>query len=216
MITSIATNMLWTQGQEIIGFVLLIAVIGIWWRPAWYAALALFLFSFYFFRNPERICRQALQDNTVLVSPSDGQVVDIQYDTDNSIEGYAQKVAIFLSPLDVHVNWIPIDGTIAHVAYHPGTFTFAFLPKSSILNERNDIIIRRPNDQTFVVRQIAGTIARRLCCWVHTGDTVTTGQRYGMIKFGSRVELLLPANVTLAVGLGQKVVGGQTVLGHWN
>lgn len=162
------------------------------------------------------MCPEALHDDAVLICPADGQVVDIQYDAHNGIDGYAQKVSIFLSPIDVHVQWVPIAGTIERIAHKPGTYSFAFLPKSSEFNERNDVVVRARNGQSIMVRQIAGTIARRICCWVEEGQQVAAGQKYGMIRFGSRVDLLLPENVHVAVGIGQQVLGGHTVLGRWN
>lgn len=217
MLTQITTNLLWSEGIYIVYAILGAGFIGFFFfRPLLYLALCFFAFSFYFFRNPERTCPQAQQDSSVLICPADGTVVDIQYSKTNSLEGYAQKVSIFLSPIDVHVNWVPMNGRLQAVTYKPGTFTMAFLPKSSELNERNDIIITQDGTKKILVRQIAGTVARRICCWVHQGEILHAGQKFGMIRFGSRVDILLPENVTLAVGVGQKVVGGQTVLGRWH
>jgi len=216
MMTWLYSNLLWTEGIQI---VVVLAALGIGaffvYKPLIYVVVALFLFSLYFFRNPERECPQAQSDDALLICPADGKVVDVQYDPDNGIEGYARKVSIFLSPLDVHVNWTPVAGVVQEVIYKPGTFTMAFLPKSSLLNERNDICIRAHNGRTLVVRQIAGTVARRICCWVQKDATLTTGQKIGMIRFGSRVDVLLPAQVELYVGVGQRVFGGQTILGRW-
>jgi len=161
------------------------------------------------------VCKAALDDMTVLVCPSDGKVVDIAYDKNNGLQGYAQRVSIFLSPFDVHVNWIPMSGVIKEVKYSPGEFNFAFLPKSSELNERNDLLITDKNDRTILVRQIAGTVARRICCWVTQGESVRACQKYGMIRFGSRVDVFLPSDVSLHVGVGQRVYGGRTILGRW-
>lgn len=217
MLSLLTSNLLWTEGLYIVLVLGATAILGvIVWRPLAYVSLFLFLFSFYFFRNPARMCPEALHDDTVLICPADGQVVDVQYDPHNGIEGYAQKVSIFLSPIDVHVQWLPVAGTIERIVYKPGTFSFAFLPKSSELNERNDVFIRAHNGQSMVVRQIAGSMARRIRCWVHEGQQVAAGQKYGMIRFGSRVDMLLPENVHVSVGIGQQVLGGQTVLGRWN
>lgn len=216
MFEFITKNLLWTQGFYIVSVLLIIAALGFFlFRPLLYFAVALLIFSFYFFRNPDRVCLEALTDDTVLVCPADGKIVDIQYDSDNGFEGYAQKVSIFLSPFDVHVNWIPCDGTIEDVVYRPGTFALAFLPKSSELNERNDLRIGIKNDKIIVVRQIAGMVARRICCWVNAGQQVKSGEKYGMIRFGSRVDILMPKNIELSVATGQRVYGGQTVLGRW-
>ncbi|MCX5922060.1 MAG: phosphatidylserine decarboxylase [Candidatus Dependentiae bacterium] len=216
MLTFITSNLLWTQGFYIAAVLIVCTVLGYFlFRPLLYVSLGLFLFSFYFFRNPERECLEAKRDASVLICPSDGVVVDVQFDKDNKLEGYAQKVSIFLSPIDVHVNWTPMAGTIQDIIYKTGTFSMAFLPKSSEFNERNDIVIADEQGKTILVRQIAGTVARRICCWVPKGQSVPAGYKYGMIRFGSRVDILMPAEVILAVGVGQRVVGGQTVLGRW-
>lgn len=215
MISFFTSNLLWSEGFYILVWLIIASLMSfIFYRPLFYAGLLFIVFSLYFFRNPERRCIAALSDASVLVCPADGTVVDIQYNAANNLDGYAQKVSIFLSPFDVHVNWTPMAGVIQDVVYRPGTFSMAFLPKSSELNERNDIIIR-DNGKKITVRQIAGTIARRICCWVIPGQDVPLGYKYGMIRFGSRVDILLPDNVTLAVGVGQKVCGGHTVLGRW-
>lgn len=216
MIDFITSNLLWTQGRFILFAIAVVAGISyIYWRPFLYVTLAFFVFSFYFFRNPTRECVAYKMDPIVLICPADGKVVDIVYDQENGLQGYAQKVSIFLSPLDVHVNWLPTDGTIEQITYTPGKFIMAFLPKSSELNEHNDVIIRHANGNTIKVRQIAGFIARRICWWVSQGQLVSAGQKYGMIRFGSRVDIFLPSCVMLQVGVGQRVSGGSTVLGRW-
>lgn len=216
MLTFITANLVWTEGFYIALFIAVVALAA--WpfsRVVSYSALALFIFVFYFFRNPERVCPEFLRDPLVLICPADGKIVDIQHDPAGSFDGYVHKVAIFLSPLDVHVNWVPTPGTVERITYRPGTFSLAFLPKSSELNERNDLMIRHTSGSTLVVRQIAGTLARRICCFVAVHDVLYAGQKYGMIRFGSRVELLLPANIDLSVVLGQRVHGGQTAIGRW-
>jgi phosphatidylserine decarboxylase len=125
------------------------------------------------------------------------------------------KISIFLSPFDVHVHWVPTSGVVDRIVYTPGAFHPSFIPKSSELNERCDVHVRCDAQRRYIVRQIAGAIARRIICWVHEGDSLTCGDTYGMIRFGSRVELLLPANVHIDVGLGQYVYGGSTVIGRW-
>lgn len=214
MFQAITSNLLWTESPWIIALLLAIAFIGLFFfKPLFYATLILFAFCFYFFRNPERICPEALIDQNVLVCPADGKIVDISYDPDGGFKGYHYKVSIFLSPLDVHVNWTPISGIIQKIEYVPGKFMMAFLPKSSELNEHNDIMIKN-GQRTILVRQIAGTVARRIVCWVKQGEDVHAGQKYGMIKFSSRVDILLPKDTALAVQCGQKVFGGKTVLGR--
>jgi len=210
-------NLLWTQGLPIVVVLVAIAIFSfIFFKPLFYFSIGFFIFSLFFFRNPDRICKEALDDLSVLVCPADGKVVDIVYDKDNGLQGYAQRVSIFLSAFDVHVNWVPISGVVKEVKYKKGAFKLAFLPKSSELNERNDLLISDQNGKTIKVRQIAGLVARRICCWVNKGESVKAGQKYGMIRFGSRVDIFLPAEVTLNVGIGQRVYGGQTVLGRWS
>lgn len=215
MLDALITNLLWTEGRHLIAVIVSLGIIGILWhRALLYSALIFFLLSFWFFRSPERVCVSALYDDKVLVCPADGKIVDIQY-KNGETEGFVQKVSIFLSPFDVHVNWIPTSGIVKQVLYEPGKFTMAFLPKSSLENEHNDVLIERSDGQYIKVRQIAGTLARRIVCWIKQGDRVRVNQKFGMIRFGSRVDVLLPATVELAVGMGQKVYGGQTVLGRW-
>ncbi|MEX0849824.1 MAG: phosphatidylserine decarboxylase family protein [Candidatus Dependentiae bacterium] len=210
----LSTNLLWTQGLTLLLFIIAGWILSfLIYRPLSYLLLFFFLFCVWFFRNPQRACPELQSDKSVIVSPADGKIVDITFgDVGN---GFAQKVSIFLSVFDAHVNWIPFDGTVSHTAYHEGSFTLAFLPKSSTLNERNDVFIKTNNGKRLMVRQIAGTIARRICCWVHAGDMVKACDTFGMIRFGSRVELFLPEDVSLEVGIGQMIVGGQTVIGRW-
>lgn len=207
-------NLLWSQG-----FTLLMFIIGAWilsfliYRPISHFVLLFLIFCIWFFRNPQRICAELQYDKSILVCPADGKVVDIQFDDFG--HGFKQKVSIFLSLFDVHVQRMPCEGVVSHAVHQPGAFTFAFLPKSSLLNERNDLFIQSDRGNYIMIRQIAGTIARRICCWVKAGDVVHVGDTFGMIRFGSRVEIFLPEDVTLHVGMGQRVFAGQTVLGHW-
>ena len=216
MFTFFKTNLLWTAGAPIAFVLAALAVLALlFFRPALYFVGALFLFSIWFFRNPDRVCQQGLRDASVLVCPSDGKVVDIQYDENKKFEGYEQRVSVFLSAFDVHVNWTPMAGVVKKVKYKSGEFALAFLPKASEKNERNDLLLESAGGKTILVRQIAGTVARRICCWVKEGQQVGFGQKYGMIRFGSRVDIFLPKEVEVAVGVGQRVYGGQTVLGRW-
>ncbi len=172
------------------------------------------LFTLYFFRNPTRVCLEALVDPTIIVSPADGTIIAIDTIDNQLDKAGIQRIAIFLSPLDVHVQWIPCDGFVEDITYKPGKFTPAFLPKSSERNERTDLTLRTAYG-TLIIRQIAGTIARRIVTWMQAQQKVRSGQKYGMIKFGSRVEVLLPQSVILCVVHGQKVQGGHTILGKW-
>lgn len=216
MISFITSNLLWTEGWPIVLVLALIAGFGLW-RFRWLVLVALFalMASLYFFRNPDRVCLEALHDNTVIISPADGTVVAIDDVRNGTLPGYVQRLSIFLSPLDVHVNWTPIAGTIESIVYTPGSFMPAFLPKSSELNEHNDVHIVKDSEHHLIVRQIAGTVARRIACWVKDGEVVQANQKYGMIRFGSRVDVYLPDNADFVVALGERVYGGQTVIGHW-
>jgi phosphatidylserine decarboxylase len=212
----LSSNLLWTEGSFVVFILIVSALFGLlFYRPLFWTAFIGFIFSIYFFRNPDRVCVPAQTDDSVIVCPADGTVVDIAFDANNGLEGYAQKVSIFLSPLDVHVMWAPMSGEVERIMYRPGTFTFAFLPKSSEFNERNDLLLSNAHGQLLKVRQIAGAFARRICCWVHAGQKLAVGGKYGMIRFGSRVDVFMPSNVSLLVSVGQKVLGGQTVLATW-
>jgi phosphatidylserine decarboxylase len=205
-------NLLFKDGKFIALFTILFAILAfISFNPLLILVIGFFLFSLYFFRNPNRVCSEYKQDNSILICPADGKIVDV---SQGDFEGYKQKISIFLSPLDVHVNWLPMSGSIKEINYRPGKFIVAFAPKSSDINERNDIIIENQNG-TILVRQIAGFVARRICCWIKTNDTVIAGQKYGMIRFGSRVDILLPKNVEIVLSIGDRVEGGKTILGRW-
>jgi phosphatidylserine decarboxylase len=214
MIASFFNNLIWTQAPNLVFFIVLAAIIGwLLYRPILYTAVIIFLACFFFFRNPtDRVCPEAMLDKNVIVCPADGHVVDISHDP-LALAGYHQKVSIFLSPIDVHVNWTPIGGKIESINYVGGKFIPAFLPKSSELNEHNDVIIRHISGKTVLVRQIAGTLARRICCWLNIDQKVKPAQKYGMIKFSSRVDVFLPAGTRIDVKMGQSVIGGCTVLG---
>lgn len=216
MMNWLVTNLLWTEGRALVGFLAFAtALAAFFYTPALYGISILFLFCFFFFRNPERVCAAAQKNEAILISPADGVIVGIDCARGQELDGYAQRVSIFLSPFDVHVNWTPCAGIVEAVAYHKGSFALAFLPKSSEKNERNDVIIKTAYGKNIKVRQIAGTIARTIVCWVHSGQGLLAGQKFGMIKFGSRVDLFLPENVQVKVTKGQRVKGGETILGHW-
>lgn len=217
MFVGIKDNLLWRYGRAIIAVCSIGMLLGFFWfKLLLFASLMFFLFSVYFFRNPVRRCEAAEHDDAVLVCPADGKVVAIEQGNQQQVEGYARKVSIFLSPFDVHVNWVPYAGEVAAMKYKPGAFLCAFLPKSSELNERNEVIFKRSkSEQTILVRQIAGFVARRICWWVSSRQRVSVGHTFGMIRFGSRVEVLVPAEVEILLTVGQRVYGGHTILGMW-
>ena len=171
-----------------------------------------FVFVASFFRDPER---SIPNDPNVIVSPADGKVTEIVTETEPINGKSCKRVTIFLSVFNVHINRVPIAGTIEEIRYNPGKFLAAFNPKASIDNEQNIILIN--NGKTHVlVKQIAGLIARRIVCWPKKGDYYESGQRYGLIRFGSRVDILLPENTKLSVVCGDHVSGGSSIIGYLN
>jgi phosphatidylserine decarboxylase len=171
----------------------------------------LFLFVLFFFRNPERIIPV---DEQCLVSPADGVVMDVErvYEDEFMLE-VSIRIRIFLSIFNVHVNRSPMSGKVVFRAYRPGKMLPAFKSHASELNEKNYIGIENQNLR-ILVTQVTGFIARRIVCWVKEGDELGKGERFGLIKFGSCTELFLPTNVKVLVKQGDKVIGGQSILGR--
>ena len=193
---------------------IVVAVIGlVLWYPLTWLGLLFTLFCLYFFRDPERVLPPR-QD--VFVAPADGLVVSIEQAIPPAELGLAPeprtRVAIFLSVLDVHVNRAPISGTVQKIAYHPGLFLSAAEDKASDDNERNSLLLRTAGGQDVVVVQIAGLIARRILCEVAEGQMLLAGQRFGIIRFGSRTDLYLPPGCVPLVAVGQRMIGGETVI----
>ena len=167
-----------------------------------------------FFRDPERVIPPG---ENVIVSPADGKIILIQEVKYPALgdETYRQ-VSIFMSVFNVHVNRAPLAGTVENVMYHPGKFFVASLNKASLLNEQNSIILTRTMNGKpvrILVKQIAGLIARRIVCYAKPGVNYAKGERFGLIRFGSRVDLFLPQQTTLAVKLNDHVKGGATIIG---
>jgi phosphatidylserine decarboxylase len=167
------------------------------------------LFTLSFFRDPDRITPAG---ENLVIAPADGEVVlikDVQ--EDEYLRSAAVQVSIFMSPLNVHVNRFPISGTVKYFRHIPGEFLVAFDEKSSLRNERTHIGLE--NGTTKVLfKQIAGFVARRIVAPIHEGDRAVAGERFGMIRFGSRVDVIMPKRLTLKVKLGEKTVAGETVL----
>jgi phosphatidylserine decarboxylase len=181
--------------------------------PLAWVGLVLVLFCLYFFRDPERVVPLRAG---VFVAPADGLVVSIEPAVPPLELGLGPlprtRIAIFLSVLDVHVNRAPITGTVTKIAYHPGKFLNAADDKASDENERNALALRLPTGEDIAVVQIAGLIARRILCDAKEGQVLTTGQRFGIIRFGSRTDLYLPEGILPLVSVGQRMIGGETVL----
>jgi phosphatidylserine decarboxylase len=178
------------------------------WRKAATAGVAVAAFMAFFFRDPER--RPPDVPGAVL-APADGRVVDVTEVVDPFV-GPAHRVSIFLSPLDVHVNRAPIAGAVVGVEYRSGAFLPAYRADASEVNERTTVAIQG-DEMRVVVRQVAGVLARRVVCRVRSGDRVAAGERFGIIKFGSRADVILPLEVRLSVRPGDRVRAGETVLG---
>jgi phosphatidylserine decarboxylase len=191
------------------------ATVGLWWlaEPLGWLGVALTLWCAYFFRDPERVT--PVRDG-LIVSPADGTVNAVGDAVPPPELGMGEtalpRVAIFMNALNVHVNRIPCDGTITKLSYRPGKFLNASLDKASADNERQSVRMTTPDGQDIAFVQIAGLIARRILCHLREGQTVQTGERFGMIRFGSRVEVFFPAGVEPLVAVGQTTLAGETVL----
>ncbi len=196
-------------------FIIPLAVLtGVFWALSWLWAAGLFgglfLFVTWFFRDPER---NIPQDPDVIVSPADGKVVEIIQENDPLLgEGYT-RVSIFLNVFNVHVNRVPIAGKVQATRYNPGKFFNAASHKASLENEQSAIVLNNGH-VTILVKQIAGLIARRIVCWAKKGDEYQLGQRFGLIRFGSRVDLFLPEGTKIKVAKGDIVSGGSSIIGY--
>jgi len=191
-----------------------VAVVGLV-VTAWlfWLGLAFTLFCLYFFRDPERVTPHR---PNLAIAPADGHVCSIVMASPPPELGLSPeprwRVAIFLSVIDVHVNRVPAAGQVTKIAYHAGSFVSANLDKASDENERNAVALRLPDGRELAVVQIAGLIARRILCDIRESDVVVTGQRFGIIRFGSRTDLYLPPGVVPLVELGQTMIGGETII----
>ncbi|MEW6272357.1 MAG: phosphatidylserine decarboxylase family protein [Thermodesulfobacteriota bacterium] len=174
------------------------------------AVLAAFLVNF--FRDPERATPAG---TNLVISPADGRVIvaEASVDEPRFLHGRAAKVSVFMSPLDVHVNRAPVDGEVTGVHYNPGKYFAAFAEKASLDNEQNAVVLRGEAGRQVAFVQIAGFLARRIVCRVKPGDRCRRGERVGMIKLGSRVDVFIAGDVDLSVKVGERVRAGETVLG---
>jgi phosphatidylserine decarboxylase len=192
-------------------FVLALAAVASWIVSAWLALvfLALFLFTIAFFRDPDR---QVPADPNLIVAPADGTVRDIVYSDEKEVlKTKTRRVGIFLSIFNVHTNRAPIDGRIIYRQHHEGLCLDARDPDCPEKNEAMTWAFQNPSG-TIVVRQLTGAIARRIVAWANVGDELKKGERFGMIRFGSRTELYLPLNAEVLVKTGDHVSGGSTVI----
>ena len=184
------------------------SVLGAWSWPFWVIAV----FVLQFFRDPPRTIPQ---DPKAVLSPADGRIVVVEKAHDPYANREALKISVFMNVFNVHSNRSPVDGKIEKVEYFPGKFVNADLDKASTENERNAVVMTAANGQTITFVQVAGLIARRILCYVNAGDSLARGQRYGFIRFGSRVDVYLPLSARPLVVVGDKVSATETVLAEF-
>jgi len=177
----------------------------LWSLPVWLIAI----FVIQFFRDPPRTL--PAQANAV-VSPADGRIVRVQKTVDPYTQNESLLVSVFMNVFNVHSNRSPVDGTIEHIEYRAGTFVNADLDKASSENERNALVVKMPGGDRISVVQVAGLIARRILCYVKPGQVLARGQRYGFIRFGSRVDVYLPLSARPKVAVGDKVYATSTII----
>lgn len=193
-------------------FAILAAGGGMLWSPFGWIFLFLAIWCVYFFRDPNRMIPE---EKDTVVSPADGliqNIMEVDAPEELGVRGKRLRISIFLSVMDVHVNRIPIAGEIKKIDYRPGKFFNASLDKASVFNEKNYLLIKAKNGKEVILSQIAGLIARRIVCYAKEGDVLEQGVRFGIIRFGSRVDVYLPTSEVPQVVIGQTVIGGETIL----
>ena len=213
-LTSVVIKPLHREGYRFLAiFAAITLILFLIWAPLGWVGVGLTVWCYYFFRDPERVTpdREGL-----VVSPADGLVSAIEPAVPPAELGLEDtprtRISVFMNVFDCHVNRLPVAGTIAAVAYRPGKFLNAALDKASDDNERNALAVELPDGRKIAVVQIAGLVARRILCDVKPGDVLLTGQRFGMIRFGSRLDVYLPDGVAPLVAVGQTMTAGETVL----
>ena len=176
-------------------------------------SLVFFYLILHFFRNPER---KVLVSNKDIMAPSDGKLVVNEEVFENEfLNEDCVQLSIFMSPLNVHKQWYPVNGKIIYTKNHPGKYLVAWHPKSSTENERSTIVIETENSQKILFRQIAGAVARRICNYAKEGQTVDQNMEAGFIKFGSRIDVFIPKSAKIKVNLNDLIIGGETILAEF-
>ena len=201
------------EGRPFYGTLIVVTVIVAIIQCAWWTLFVggLLAFVMYFFRNPERTIPQ---DEGAVISPADGRIIQKRRVTeDKYLGGEAIKVSVFMNVFNVHVNRSPYKGKIIDVDYIPGKFFNASLDKASEFNERNAVLMQTEEGKKLLFVQIAGLVAKRIVCYVKPGDSLERGERFGIIRFGSRVDVYFPTDADINVQIGDKVVAGETILG---
>jgi phosphatidylserine decarboxylase len=213
------------EGYSIIAIVVALAIalvvltseMNLVWRaPLLALAAGSVGFVLLFFRDPDRTPPPEAASGLTVLAPADGKVVEIARNEHEPtyIDGPATRVSIFLSPLNVHVNRVPVDGVVERVRYVPGDYLVAWHPKASDKNERSEIGVRHRSGTRVLFKQIAGAVARRIVFHLKEGNTVRAGDRFGIVKFGSRMDVLVPEGVVIRAEKGQRVRAGKTIIGQ--
>lgn len=198
------------EGWPFLVISLVLAVAATVWCATWSIPLwIIFIFVLQFFRDP---AREIPQQAGVVLSPADGRVIKVERTQDPYAQRDAILVSVFMNVFNVHSNRSPVDGKVEKIEYFPGKFVNADLDKASAENERNAVVLTTNDGQTVTFVQVAGLIARRILCYIKAGDVLTRGQRYGFIRFGSRVDVYLPLTATVKVAIGDKVSATTTIL----
>ncbi|MGC8802438.1 MAG: phosphatidylserine decarboxylase family protein [Bacteroidales bacterium] len=178
-----------------------------------FLSIIVFGIVLYFFRNPRREISEPSEN--IVYAPADGKVVVVEEVIESEYFNEPRiQVSIFMSPLNVHVNRVPIGGEVKYFKYHDGQYLVAWHPKSSAHNERTTVVIKTLQGIEILIRQIAGAVARRVVCYAEVGKTLKQGEDLGFIKFGSRVDILLPLNAEIKVNIGDKAVGNRSIIAY--
>ncbi|WP_273756468.1 phosphatidylserine decarboxylase [Bartonella sp. MM73XJBT] len=200
----------------IVAFFIISLILGWIWSPLFWCGLVLTVWCIYFFRNPDRVIPL---NSDWIISPADGRISFVEPCVPPEELGLGQeemiRISVFMDIFSCHINRIPISGTIESIVYRPGRFVNAELDKASQFNERNGMVIDSKHGKIGMV-QIAGMLARRIVCWAKENDSVTVGERFGLIRFGSRLDIYIPNAVKLRVAVGQIAIAGETVLGSFD
>jgi phosphatidylserine decarboxylase len=207
------------EGYKFVGIFAAISLVLFWvWQPLGWLGVGMTIWCYYFFRDPKRTVPL---DDTLILSPADGIISLIEPAVPPAELGMGPdaltRVSVFMNVFNCHVNRAPVSGKITAIAYRPGTFLNASMDKASEDNERNSLAIEITDGRKIAVVQIAGLVARRIVCWSKTGHVLRAGERFGLIRFGSRLDVYLPEGVAPMVALGQTMVAGESViaqLGH--
>ena len=202
------------EGIPFIGAAAGVTLLAGWlgWTIVAAGAAILTLFVSWFFRNPPRVVPQGPR---LVVAPGDGTVIAIEEEFEpRFIKDRSIRISIFLNVFDVHINRVPCEGVIEEVQYQPGVFLVASKPDATLRNEQNALMIRTVQGVKVLCVQVAGLIARRIVCWISPGDQAMRGERFGLIRFGSRMDTFLPVGTVINVAVGDRVKGGETILGE--